>query len=51
MKLKFIALLFLAVFCSGCFALKLGIDDLRDNPAPEEIPVVVETPELAPVPE
>lgn len=48
---KILLLLILSVFCSGCFALKLEIDDLRDNPAPEKNPVSVETPAPAPLPE
>lgn len=48
---KLFLLIILSVFCSGCFSLKLGIDDLRDNPAPEKNPVSVETPAPAPLPE
>ena len=43
---KILFLLILTVFCSGCFALKLGVDDLRENQVPQETPAAPSAAEL-----
>lgn len=43
---KLLLIAILSVFCAGCFALKLGIDDLREEPVPKTSPIIVEPIEL-----